>query len=461
MKQRKVVATRPNSPGDFPTLGLYVHFPWCVKKCPYCDFNSHPLTGSLPEETYIRALTAEFHARVLAPRVGNPLRFDSVFFGGGTPSLFSSRALGGFIETISPRLRAGAEMTMEANPGAAERDELRAYRIAGINRLSIGAQSFSPGSLRRLGRIHSPDETRACVAAARRGGFENINLDIMYGLPGQTTKAALADLEAAIALSPDHLSWYQLTIEPKTEFARRPPGNLPDEAAICDMEAAGHALLEQAGFERYEISAYAQPGAICRHNLVYWTFGDYLGLGAGAHGKHGTASVSSSELPFEPLSRPPPETPQWRPDEPLLELQSNISLRSGPGDPLWPPPSTPPRGMAPAAATQCPPTAPRAHLSPTFRTRNPRQPRLYLQDPCRTEWLAVGTSELAGEFMMNALRLVGGVERRLFETRTGLPWSLVAPTWRMTSELGLTEPDRIAATPLGLRHLDTLVEHFL
>ena len=384
-----------NAVAEPPERGLYVHFPWCVKKCPYCDFNSHPLHGELPEDAYVHALTSEFRARAGSFGPDDAGQFDTLFFGGGTPSLFSARALGSLIDTFRPYLHPGAEITMEANPGAAERDDLGACRDAGINRLSIGAQSFSPHYLSRLGRIHGPDETRSCFEAARRGGFDTINLDIMYGLPGQTTGEAVADLEAAIACSPDHLSWYQLTIEQRTEFARRPPPGLPGDEAISDMEDAGRALLDQAGFARYEISAYARPGAACLHNLVYWSFGDYLGLGAGAHGKHGP----------------------------------------------------------PSAATN-----PRR---PTLRTRNPRQPRLYLQNPRRTETVRVNPAEVPGEFMMNALRLVDGVDRSLFETRTGLPWSSVEPIWEKTTGLGLTESDRIAATRHGLQHLDTLVQYFL
>ena len=411
----------PHVVANPPDLGLYVHFPWCVKKCPYCDFNSHPLNGELQEDAYVRAVNSEFRTRVGAPGPGDAGQYDSVFFGGGTPSLFSARALGSLIDTFIPYLRDGAEITMEANPGAAERGSLAACRDAGINRLSIGAQSFSPAYLERLGRIHGPDETRACVEAARRGGFDNVNLDIMYGLPGQSAEEALADLEAAIALSPDHLSWYQLTIEPRTEFARRPPRHMPGEQAIFETEDAGRALLEGAGYHRYEVSAYARAGAPCLHNLVYWTFGDYVGLGAGAHGKQGAPSAAMLQ---RPLARIVHQLPAADAD----------ALAETPAD---------------------------AARTPTIRTRNPRQPRLYLQDPCHTEPVPVGPDELPGEFMMNALRLVGGVERSLFETRTGLPWSTVEATWEKTTNLGLTESGRIAATAHGLQHLDTLVQYFL
>ena len=444
-----------------PDLGLYVHFPWCVKKCPYCDFNSHPLNGELREGEYIRALASEFRARKGGFGPDGAGRFDSLFFGGGTPSLFSARALGSLIETFAPCLRGDAEITMEANPGATERDDLGAYREAGVNRLSIGAQSFSAEYLKRLGRIHGPEDTRACVEAARRGGFDNINLDIMYGLPGQTPEQALADLEAAVACAPEHLSWYQLTIEPRTEFARRPPRGMPGEESVSAMEEAGRALLDRAGFARYEISAYARPGSVCRHNLVYWTFGDYLGLGAGAHGKHGSAAG--------PLARIRHQLPAADADALALRGRAPSSrfdvLSSTPAS------SSGPRDQAgrrlDALTTKvgdgC--GLDSANLPepgrPTLRTHNPRQPRLYLQNPYGAEAVPVRPGELPGEFMMNALRLVGGVERELFEARTGLLWSTVEPVWEKTTGLGLTESGRIAATAHGLQHLDTLVQYFL
>lgn len=438
---------------DAPKLGLYVHFPWCVKKCPYCDFNSHPLTGGLQEDAYIRALEREFQARAGTREPGSVQQFDSAFFGGGTPSLFSAAALSKLLGQFRPFLRDAAEITMEANPGATERDDLGAYREAGINRLSIGAQSFSQDQLKRLGRIHGPDEVTACVEAARHGGFDNINLDLMYGLPSQTPKEAIADLEAAIALAPDHLSWYQLTIEPKTEFARRPPPGMPDEAVIAAMESAGRALLADAGFARYEISAYAKAGAACRHNLVYWTFGDYLGLGAGAHGKLGPSAPPLIEKPGAATAATP--APSHRADDPPVMRPDT-------------PPDTSSRGNTPCRPLSS--AGPRIDTlpegagnlrGPTLRTHNPRQPRLYMQDPCNTETVPVHRTELPGEFMMNALRLVGGVDRCLFEARTSLPWSTVEPAWERATRLGLTEADRIAATPHGLQHLDTLIQYFL
>lgn len=262
-------------------LGAYIHFPWCVRKCPYCDFNSHPLRGSLDVDGYAAALCDDLEGALTdVPRAG----IGSVFCGGGTPSLFPAETFARLLEQLGPWLLPDAEITMEANPGTVEHHDFAAYRRAGINRLSLGVQSFSADQLQRLGRIHGPDEVRRAFDKARDGGFDNINLDLMYALPEQTAAEALDDLQRAIALAPEHLSWYQLTIEPKTEFARRPP-KLAAEAHVADMEADGPLLLAAGGFQRYEVSAYARPGRQCRHNLNYWTFGDYLGLGAGAHGK--------------------------------------------------------------------------------------------------------------------------------------------------------------------------------
>lgn len=262
-------------------LGLYVHFPWCVRKCPYCDFNSHPLRGALREREYLDVLMNDLAQET--ERHGNAA-IASVFLGGGTPSLFTPEAMRTLL--LSPAARDATEVTMEANPGAVEHGSFRAYREAGITRISLGAQSFDPAQLDVLGRIHSPEDTEAAIGEVRRAGFESFNIDLMHGLPSQTEAEALADLERAIRHDPPHISWYQLTIEPKTEFARRPPRGLPDNDDAADMEAAGVALLERHGYRRYEVSAFARSGHECRHNLNYWRFGDYLGIGAGAHGKH-------------------------------------------------------------------------------------------------------------------------------------------------------------------------------
>lgn len=268
---------------QLPPLSLYVHVPWCVRKCPYCDFNSHQKNGELPEDAYVDALIADFLADLDGVQ-GRPLQ--SIFIGGGTPSLFSARAYERLFEELQRHVpfAQDIEITLEANPGTAERAKFADYRRAGINRLSIGIQSFDAAQLQHLGRIHDADDARKAIDFARAAGFDNLNLDLMYGLKDQTPEAAMRDLETAMAFAPEHLSWYQLTIEPNTEFFKRPPA-LPEEDALIDIQDAGLALLAQRGYHRYEISAFAQPGRQARHNLNYWRFGDYLGIGAGAHGK--------------------------------------------------------------------------------------------------------------------------------------------------------------------------------
>ena len=266
-----------------PPLSLYVHFPWCVRKCPYCDFNSYTLQGELAAEPYVERLARDLEAQA-AEVSGRPV--VSVFFGGGTPSLFSpacvARVLGAARRHLT--LAADAEVTLEANPGAIERGAFGEYRAAGVTRVSLGAQSFAPAALAALGRIHSPDETRRAAEELHAAGLANFNLDLMYALPGQDRAAALRDVEQALALVPAHLSHYQLTLEPGTPFAARPPP-LPDEDEAAAMLEECAECLAAAGFGRYEVSAWARPGRQCRHNLNYWSFGDYLGVGAGAHGK--------------------------------------------------------------------------------------------------------------------------------------------------------------------------------
>ncbi len=266
-----------------PPLALYVHFPWCVRKCPYCDFNSHTLQGELPERAYLARVVRDLEAQ--APQLaGREVR--SVFLGGGTPSLFPPAAIGTLLGAArrALTLAADVEVTLEANPGAIERGAFAEYRAAGVTRVSLGAQSFDEGRLTALGRIHSPADTRRAAQELHAAGLGNFNLDLMYALPGQERAGALRDVRAALALSPAHLSHYQLTIEPGTVFAAQPPPLPDDEEAWAMLEACA-ALLAGSGFAQYEVSAYARAGAECRHNLNYWTFGDYLGIGAGAHGK--------------------------------------------------------------------------------------------------------------------------------------------------------------------------------
>ena len=267
-----------------PPLSLYVHLPWCVRKCPYCDFNSHEGRGALPFEAYVDALLADLDHDL--PLVWGRT-VQTVFFGGGTPSLFPAAAIDRFLQGASARLRfaPGAEITLETNPGTAEHGRFELYRQAGVNRLSFGIQSFDDGCLARLGRIHDSAEAETAVKLAQDAGFDNFNIDLMYALPGQSLSMAEHDLERAFALAPSHVSHYQLTLEPNTVFAARPPQDLPDEDSGWDMQEHCQAMLADAGFGQYEVSAYARPGHQCAHNLNYWRYGDYLGIGAGAHGK--------------------------------------------------------------------------------------------------------------------------------------------------------------------------------
>lgn len=371
----------------FDDASIYVHFPWCVRKCPYCDFNSHPLKDTDDKSAYCDALIRDWHAQD-AKSPQSP-EFRTVFMGGGTPSLFAPELMQRVLQTLP--LSPEAEITMEANPGTMEHADFGSYRMAGINRLSIGAQSFDDAQLKKLGRIHSADETVAAVMQARAGGFDNINLDLMWGLPGQNVDQAMADLEQALKLTPEHISWYQLTIEAKTEFARRPP-LLPVDETLANIEQHGLTLLAEAGYQRYEVSAFARDDAQCRHNINYWTFGDYLGIGAGAHGK-------------------------------LSHIQGSDAA--------------------------------------IVRSRKASQPRLYLGNPAQTEYADVANSERVVEFMLNALRLVDGVSFATFESRSGLEWSTVAPTWETLVDQQLVRSDRCATTARGLRYLDSVVASFL
>nr|MDT0252552.1 radical SAM family heme chaperone HemW [Endozoicomonas sp.] len=272
-----------------PPLSLYIHVPWCVKKCPYCDFNSHRVTGDIPEEAYINALLHDFQNE--AGRVqGRPVH--SIFIGGGTPSLLSANAYQALFKGLQEQVRFSddIEITMEANPGTYEHDRFQAYLDAGVNRLSLGVQSFQDDKLAALGRIHCADEARQAIASIKNSGFSNINIDLMHGLPEQSPEDALYDLQQAIELQPAHISWYQLTIEPNTLFYSKTPV-LPPDDTLWDIQEAGQFLLASAGFEQYEISAYSQAGWRSRHNLNYWQFGDYIGIGAGAHGKLTDAST--------------------------------------------------------------------------------------------------------------------------------------------------------------------------
>ncbi len=271
-----------------PPLSLYIHIPWCVRKCPYCDFNSHEQRDTLPEQGYVDALIADLEQDL--PGVWGRT-VESIFIGGGTPSLFSAPAIERLLSEVRARipLKPDAEITLEANPGTVDQQRFSGFYAAGINRLSIGVQSFQADLLEKIGRIHNDTEALAAITAAQQAGFTNINLDLMYGLPGQTVEQALADLQTAIDQQPAHISRYELTIEPNTWFHKHPPAAVEDEM-LWDMQETGRTLLDANGYSRYEVSAYAKDKRQCRHNLNYWQFGDYLGIGAGAHAKITDAS---------------------------------------------------------------------------------------------------------------------------------------------------------------------------
>ncbi|WP_168380883.1 radical SAM family heme chaperone HemW [Modicisalibacter radicis] len=381
---------------SLPSLSLYIHVPWCVRKCPYCDFNSHGVgrDTELPEQDYLAALLADLEDDIAL--VGGR-QVQSIFIGGGTPSLMSPDFFRRLLEGVRRRvaLHEDCEITLEANPGTVEQARFEGFREAGINRLSLGIQSFQPAQLAELGRIHSGDEAFHAVGCARRAGFDNINLDLMHGLPGQTIELALADIDQALSLAPEHLSWYQLTLEPNTEFYVHPP-LLPHDETLWAIQDAGHERLEAAGLVRYEISAYARAGRISRHNLNYWQFGDYLGIGAGAHGKL-SAWNEQAELIVER---------RWKSRQPEAYL------------------------------------------------RRCDDPRGFIAGRRRVE-----ADELPLEFAMNALRLVDGVPLSLWPAHTGRSLTVLGPHLQQARKKGLLVDscERLQATPTGLLFLNDLL----
>jgi oxygen-independent coproporphyrinogen-3 oxidase len=374
-----------------PPLALYLHFPWCVRKCPYCDFNSYTLTGELPEAAYLQALSRDMQEQARAPQVrGRAL--SSIFMGGGTPSLFSPAAIGRVLAQARTLFgfTPDIEITLEANPGTIERGRFAEYAAVGVNRVSLGAQSFGAKQLQVLGRIHSVADTARAAEELHAAGLTNFNLDLMYGLPEQDVAGARSDLQQALALGPAHLSHYHLTMEPGTVFGAQPPP-LPSEDSVEAMLEACAEALAAARFDHYEVSAYAQAGLQCRHNLNYWSFGDYLGVGAGAHGK-------------------------------LTDAAAGTVLR-------------------------------------TTHTREPRRYQAGTPLAMRT----VAAAELPFEFMMNALRLTGGFDGPLFESRTGLRFAAVTPILVALEGRGLLDQvgGRWAPSATGLRFLNDLLLEFL
>lgn len=378
-----------HTPEPVTPLSLYIHVPWCVRKCPYCDFNSHAIEKDIPESAYLSALLEDID-QDLALASGRTI--ETVFIGGGTPSLMSGEFYQKLFKGLRERLTFAddAEITLEANPGTLEEGRFESFRDAGINRLSIGVQSFNSAHLKALGRIHDSTAAHRAIESAKKAGFDNFNLDLMHGLPGQTPDQALEDLKAAMSHKPPHLSWYQLTLEPNTEFYNRPP-DLPEDDLLWDIAQQGSKFLHQQGFSDYEISAWCQKGKASQHNLNYWTFGDYLALGAGGHGK--------------------------------------ISLTDGQIKRYW----------------------------------KTRQPEAYLNRiGSRTAGSAtIEMEELPLEFLMNALRLRKGVAESLFYERTGLPLSSVAVQLKKLRDDKLLVSDRLQATALGQRYLNSLLERFL
>ncbi|MEY2149787.1 radical SAM family heme chaperone HemW [Rhodanobacter sp. 115] len=382
-----------------PPLSLYIHMPWCVKKCPYCDFNSHGLRSEPPPYAdYIELLLADLDADLRdfgAAAQDRPI--VSVFFGGGTPSLFAPELIGRLLDGVRQRLPLAndTEITLETNPGTVEHGRFDGYLAAGVNRISFGVQSFDDDKLKRLGRIHSASEAEAAVKSAQDAGYANINLDLMYALPQQTLDGALADVERAIALAPTHISHYQLTLEPNTAFAANPPP-LPDDDHAWAMQEACEARLAQAGYGQYEISAYAQPGRRCAHNLNYWQFGDYLGIGAGAHGK-------LSDAASDQIHR------RWKTRLPRAYMEAGAARARIGGDSV------------------------------------------------------ISATELPFEYMLNALRLIDGVPMADFAARTGLPPEHIAATLADARRRGwlVDDPRQLRTTPLGQRFLNDVIASFL
>ena len=404
--------SRPGRIAVLPPLSLYIHIPWCVRKCPYCDFNSHNAPQALPQDEYVEALLRDLD-QDLPLGQGRPLA--SIFFGGGTPSLIAPDRIARILDGVATRLSVpdGTEVTLETNPGTVEHGPFADYRRAGVNRISFGVQSFDDDALRRIGRIHDAAQAERAVRQAQDAGIDNLNLDLMYALPQQTLAGALADVEKAILLQTPHLSHYQLTLEPNTAFAANPPP-LPDDDLAWDMQEACQQRIAAAGLAQYEVSAYARPGRECRHNLNYWQFGDYLGIGAGAHGKYSELGTRDSGL------------------------GGGDFAQSGPGESL------------------------------RIRRRwKVRAPRGYLEHAASPRRIGgddvIAADQVPFEFMLNALRLNRGFSLDAFAATTGLPADAIDAQLRAAVARDWLEVagGDVRATEFGRRFLNDVVGAFL
>jgi putative oxygen-independent coproporphyrinogen III oxidase len=387
-----------------PPLSLYIHIPWCIRKCPYCDFNSHQANNDIPEVDYVAALRFDLEQDAV---LAQGRKLTSIFFGGGTPSMFSANAIAQIIKDAERVIgfEPDIEITLEANPGTFEQEKFSGFRGAGVNRLSIGVQSFNDTQLKLLGRVHGREEALRAVDVARKAGFDNINLDLMHGLPEQSVDDAKADLAQAIALAPEHISWYQLTIEQNTAFYSAPP-ILPIEDTLADIQDEGQAMLANADYEQYEISAYAKNKQRARHNINYWQFGDYLGIGAGAHGK-------ITQLEQARIIR------LWKTRLPKHYLESAVSNKIS--------------------------TNLGGHQN-VFGGGND----------------ILSLESLPLEFLMNALRLNDGAPTDYLKERTGLQLNALEPQWAELTQKGLVEvvDDNLRPTEFGRRFLNRVLEAY-
>ncbi|MBF7074837.1 radical SAM family heme chaperone HemW [Glaciecola sp. MH2013] len=402
-------------PNNEQSLGLYVHIPWCVQKCPYCDFNSHNLKGGMPESEYVSHVLDDLSADLdLVRRSDGSLReVSTIFIGGGTPSLLSVDAMARLLQGIKQRMpvKIGAEITMEANPGTVEADKFVGFAEAGITRISVGVQSFNQKQLSALGRIHDSQQAVSAIELASSLNIRSFNLDLMHGLPGQSIDDAMEDLEQAIALNPPHLSWYQLTIEPNTSFHSKPP-TLPDDDVLWEIQEQGHAMLAKAGYLQYEISAYSKPGHQCQHNLNYWRFGDYLGIGCGAHGKISRPSEVSGLSEVSRLSASAKSS---------LTIQRTVKVKH-------------PKGF------------------------------MDLTKPYLDKIIDVEHDDLAFEFFMNRFRIFEVCQKSEFQRCTGTELSeLNKQHIEKAVAMGLLNesPDAWQVTDLGKRYLNSLLDLFV